>query len=92
MYERKATAIIAMGRNTQFTTINLLELYSGLTKLDVFPGGGGIAGMITLESLIVNRLTSSTPIGASGHREDLVWRSRSRSDVQRSVLLGNDGF
>lgn len=36
-------------------TTNLAVLYSGSMKLDVTPVGGGIAGMIALVSLILNR-------------------------------------
>lgn len=47
-----ASASTAKGRKTQFTTINLVPWYSGSTKLDVFPGGGGMAGMIWASAIL----------------------------------------
>lgn len=47
VHVRTASATTAMGKKMQLTTINLVPWYSGLTKLDVLPGGGGMAGVIS---------------------------------------------
>jgi hypothetical protein len=48
-------AAAANGKNTQFTTTNLVPIYGGSTKLDVWPAGGGMAGVMELEAMTLTR-------------------------------------
>lgn len=56
VHVRTTSATTAMGKKMQLTTINLVPWYSGLTKLDVLPGGGGMAGVIWESAILLSYL------------------------------------
>ena len=55
VHVRTTSAITARGKKIAFTTMNFVPWYSGSTKLEVWPGGGLMAG-IGWASAMVHRV------------------------------------